>query len=72
MDRQHVLYFLLAWKVYVNMMMAYTGGFFFFNFILRRNSERQAINERALARYELRRDVIDSLIIQVITIVYGN
>ena len=35
---------------------------FFLNFILKRDSERHAINERVLARYESRRDVIDSLI----------
>ena len=47
----------------MNMVIIYAAGFScFFPFILRRDSERRAINERALARYESRRDAIDSLI----------
>ncbi|XP_039134179.1 uncharacterized protein LOC120271562 [Dioscorea cayenensis subsp. rotundata] len=43
-------------------MTTYGVGFFYFTFILRRDSERRVINERAFARYELQRDIIDSLI----------
>lgn len=62
MDHEHILIFLLSWRMYVNILAMYAVGFFFFNFILRNDYERGALNERALARYESRRDVLDSII----------
>ncbi|XP_039689766.1 uncharacterized protein [Medicago truncatula] len=36
--------------------------FFFLNFILRDEYERRSLNEKALTRYESRRDILDSII----------
>jgi hypothetical protein len=62
MDDEHIFHFLLVWRMYMYILAIYAAGFFFLNFTLRDDYERRSLNERALSRYESRRDVLDSII----------
>lgn len=62
MEDEYIFYYLLVWRMYVHILAMYAAGFFSLNFILRNDYERRSLNERAIARYESRRDVLDSII----------
>lgn len=61
MEDEYIFYYLLVWRMYVHILAMYAAGFFSLNFILRNDYERRSLNERAIARYESRRDVLDSI-----------
>ncbi|XP_024640539.1 uncharacterized protein [Medicago truncatula] len=62
MDDEHVFHYLLLWRMYIHILAIYAASFFFLNFILRDEYEIRSLNERALTRYESRRDTLDSII----------
>lgn len=62
MEDEYIFYYLLVWRMYVHILAMYAAGFFSLNFILRNDYERRSLNERAIARYESRRDDLDSII----------
>ena len=61
MDHREILIYLFGLRAYVNMLVMAAAGFYYMNFVLTREVKKGVLDERALARYETRRDVIDSL-----------
>ncbi|KAK7281017.1 hypothetical protein RIF29_08651 [Crotalaria pallida] len=62
MDDKYICHYLLGWRMNVHILAMNAVGFFFFKFVLRNDYERRALSERALARYETRRVVLESII----------